>query len=315
MDQVARLLDATALRAGREAERETLRAASQEAGGPAALVRLRYPRLGADCPQDLSETALVQQTVAWYEDAEERLGLCARCPPGGGSCHGSRTLFKQGQLAKWQGEAVKAESCALYREWRLRQRLAISNIPERYRGCKLADFHTAPDTETDPDKRHPWPRTTPKGAFEAYESLAVFAKALLDGAEPWLVISGPQNGVGKTHLVCAVLRGVPATLPRKHFWYADMNELRIEMKGFNFNSGEDDPLERLRTTELLVVDNLEPSRLAKEAWLKERIEDVLYQRWNRRRATLITTHEPRESLLAAFPGITTLYEVPSCNLV
>jgi DNA replication protein DnaC len=260
----------------------------------------------AGCPPELSETSLVGETVAWYEDAEERLRLCAVCPTGGGACHGSLTLFKQGQLPVWQGEAVKAAPCKRYREWRLRERLAISNVPERYRGCTLKDFKV----------------TTPQ-QHAAHDAVVQFMEELLAGGEPWLVLSGPHlerdkhdyPGCGKTHLGCAVLRSVPLTMPRKHFWYADMNELRIEMKGFNFDSGETDPLDRLRTTELLVLDNMEAQRLKKETWLKERVEDVLYQRWNRRRATLITTHETFDDLARSLPGITTINEATSCSLV
>jgi hypothetical protein len=94
-----------------------------------------------------------------------------------------------------------------------------------------------------------------------------------------------------------------------------MNELRIAMKGYNFSSGEEDPMDRLRDTEVLVFDNVEIKRLVKESWLLERVESVLYQRWNRRRATLITTHGTLGDMVVAFPGITTLDKAPSCSLV
>jgi uncharacterized protein (DUF1697 family) len=74
-------------------------------------------------------------------------------------------------------------------------------------------------------------------------------------------------------------------------------------------------MERLRDTEVLVFDNLDIARLAKESWLLDRVEDVLYQRWNRRRSTLITTHGTFGDIVVAFPGITTLREAPSCSLV
>ena len=86
------------------------------------------------------------------------------------------------------------------------------------------------------------------------------------------------------------------------------------MKGYNFDSKEADPMDRLRDTELLVLDNLDMPRLSKEAWLKDRVEGLLYQRWNRRRATLITTHGTLGDIVVAFPGITTLSEAPRCSL-
>lgn len=296
MEQVSRGLDPTALRAGREAERESLRQAAAAAGGAQPLLQARYPHLGAGCPADWSEDALVGQTVAWYEDCEDRLVTCARCPPSGGACDRERTLLKPGQLPVWQGNEIVAAPCERYREWRLSQRLAVSNIPERYRGCTIGAFRTENPAEQ-----------------YTLDAVVAFFESLQRGGEPWLIVSGPP-AKGKTHLACAMLRSVPRALPRKHFWYSDMNELRIAMKNYNFKSDDESPMDRLNDTELLVVDNLEPSRLSKEQVLKERVEDVLYQRWNRRRATLITTHGTKDEILATFPSITTLSEAPSCSL-
>lgn len=324
MEQVARGLDPTALRAGREAERQALREASASAGGPRLLLQARYPRLGAGyrpdttdgavvgCPPDLTEDALVAQTVAWYEDSEKRLTTCAVCPPAGGACDRERMLLKPGQLPVWQGESVVAAPCERYREWRLGQRLAVSNVPERYWSSKLSRFGIA---TADHEKAYVSGREFRTVAQQAaYDAVEAFIDGVRTGSEPWLVIQGPQ-ATGKTYLCCSVLRGVPRMMPRKHFWYSDLNELRIQMKNYNFDSHDESPMDRLTDTELLVLDNLEATRLSKEQWLKERVEDVLYQRWNRRRATLITTHGTKEEILVTFPSITTLSEAPSCSLV
>lgn len=295
MEQVARGLDPTSLRTGREVERAGLRAAAAAAGGPSALFLERYPRLGVGCPEDWSEDALVAQTVAWYEDSEARMTTCARCPPSGGACARDQMLLKPGQLPVWQGEQVVAAPCERYREWRLSERLAVSNVPERYRGCTIGGFKVS----------SPAQQYTLEAVVAFFESL--------QGSEPWLIVAGPP-ATGKTHLACATLRSVPRTMPRKHFWYSDLNELRMEMKNYNFESREESPMDRLTETALLVFDNLDVTRLSKESWLKERVEDVLYQRWNRRRATLITTHETKDAIVATFPSITTLREAPSCAL-
>lgn len=297
MDQVATAMDPGGLGLLREADRVELQQAATAAGSPSALMTTRFPRLGATCPPGLTEQALLAETAAWYEDAEARLALCATCPPGGGACHGSSSLFKQGQLPVWRGERVERARCERYREWRLGQRLAISNVPERYRGSTFGALQV----------------TTPAQLATA-AALGEFMRVLRTGGDPWLVISGPANS-GKTHLGCALLRAIPAMLSRKHFWYSDMNELRIQMKAYNFASGGDDPMDRLRDTEVLVFDNLDIARLAKDSWLLDRVEGVLYQRWNRRRATLITTHGTFGDIVVAFPGITTLREAPSCSLV
>ena len=296
MEQVARGLDPTKLQTGREVERQSLREAAAAAGGPSALFRARYPFLGAHCPEDWSEDSLVAQTVAWYEDSEARLVTCEKCPPAGGACDRERMLLKPGRLPVWHGDRIVAESCKKYREWRLGERLAVSNVPERYRGCTIDGFNVSSDAQQ-----------------LTRNAVVAFFEALQAGGEPWLIVSGP-GAKGKTHLVCATLRSVPRAMPRKHFWYSDMNELRMQMKNYNFDSKDESPMDRLVETEFLVLDNLEASRLSKEAWLKERVEDVIYQRWNRRRATLITTHGTKDEIIAAFPGVTTLSEAPSCVL-
>jgi DNA replication protein DnaC len=299
MKQVAQGLDHAALRTGREAERQLLRAAAAAAGGPSALVRERYPYLGALCPADWSEEALVAQTVAWYEDCEARLVTCAKCPPAGAACARERMLLKPGQLPVWQGDRIITAPCERYRKWRLSERLAVSNVPERYRGCTIDGFHVKTDAQQ-----------------LVRNAVVAFFESLQAGEEPWLILSGPV-AEGKTHLACAMLRSVPRAMPRKHFWYSDMNELRMQMKNYNFESREESPMDRLIATEVLVLDNMDATRLRlpKDLWLKERVEDVLYQRWNRKRATLITTHETKEAIVGTFPAITTLREAPSCALV
>lgn len=290
-------LDAMALETGREADRERLRGASREGGGPEMYLQATHPRLAKSCPPGLSESALVAETTGWYGDAEARLGLCATCPPSGGACDRVVSLLPPGHLPVWQGERVVPARCERFREWRLGQRLAISDVPERYRGCKLTEFPVESPAQQ-----------------EGLDAVKWFFDELRDGGAPWLVVAGP-SATGKTYLGCAMLRDVPRAHPRKRFWYSDMHELRVAMKGYKFDSDDEDPTERLRSTELLVLDNMDPSRLLREAWLHERVADVLYQRWNRRRATLLTTHESVDELVAAFPTITTFSEVPRCSLV
>jgi DNA replication protein DnaC len=290
-------LDPAAILVGLEADREGLRTAAREAGGPEALLRERYPLLAASCPAGWTEAALVAEATDWYAECEQRLALCAGCPPTGAACSQVISLVRPGQLPVWQGERVVAARCERYREWRLGQRLGLADVPERYRSARLSAFTTESDAQQ-----------------AAFDAVGDFFEAVQGGGDPWLVLCGPHAS-GKTHLACAMLRGVPRTMPRKRFWYSDMNELRVAMKGYKFDSDDEDPTDRLRRTDLLVLDNLDTGKLAKEAWLKERIEDVLYQRWNRQRATLITTHRSLADLVGTFTTITTLGKSPSCSLV
>jgi DNA replication protein DnaC len=238
----------------------------------------------------------VAETTDWYSDCEARLGMCAVCPPAGAACARATSILPPGQLPVWQGDRVVGARCERYREWRLCQRLAVSDVPERYRSATLSAFNTETDAQQ-----------------TAFDAVAGFFAAVRAGTDPWLVLCGPRAS-GKTHLACAVLRSLPRTMPQKRFWYSDMNELRVAMKGYKFDSDDEDPTDRLRSTDVLVFDNLDTGKLAKEAWLKERVEDVLYQRWNRQRATLITTHGTLDDLVEAFSTVTTLKEAPSCSL-
>lgn len=308
MDQIGPVtgLDAETLLVGREADRESLRQAARSAGSPEAYIRATYPTLGTTCPPGMSEPALVAETRDWYAESEARLVLCRACPPQGAACAGVTSLLRPGQLPVWDGDRVVAARCDRYREWRLCQRLAISNVPERYRSVVFK-----PPDESRPLVRgfraeDPWQRAARKAVIG-------FSETLRSGGSPWLVLHGPHE-TGKTHLACALLRNLPTMMPRTRFWYADMNELRIAMKSYKFDSNDADPMERLRATDVLVLDNLDTAKLAKEAWLHERVEDLLYQRWNRSRATLLTTHGDLSDLVGEFPAITTLREAPSCRL-
>jgi DNA replication protein DnaC len=251
----------------------------------------------------LTEAALLAETTGWYTDGEARLGLCAVCPPDGGACAREVSLLAPGEKPEWKDQRLVATRCSRFAEWRLSERLGVSNVPERYRSAKMSEFVV---------DRQDW-ITHQRQQQAGFNAVASFFEALQAGSEPWLVLCGPSNS-GKTHLACAMLRGVPKKLPRKRFWYADMNELRMAVKAFQYDSGEEDPIRRLRVTELLVLENLDASRLAKEAYVRDRIEEVLYQRWNRRRATMITTHGRAADLAEMFPAITTLQEAPSCSL-
>src|SRR5258706_750744 len=303
MDQVSTGLDSDLLM-GREADRASLQAAVAESGGPEAYIRVHVPLLGAGSPLGLTESDLLAETTGWYRDSEERLALCfGQCPPGGGACARAVSLLAPGEGPVWKENRLVRVECARYREWRLSERLGVSNVPERYRSVKLSDFIV---------DRHEWVAHRQQQQ-ESFDAVVSFFESLRRGTEPWLVLAGPHHS-GKTHLACAMLRGIPRKLPRKRFWYADMYELRIASKSFQYESGAPDPMDRLPDTDLLVIDNLDSGKLTKEAHLRERIEEVLHQRWNRRRATMITTHGCLADLVEIFPSVTTLRESPSCSL-
>ena len=203
MERVGTLgvLNPEAILTGREADRERLRTASRAAGGPEAHLRAEYPVLAQSCPPGLTEAALVVETTDLYADSEVRLALCAVCPPDGGACARATSILKPGYLPVWQGDRVVKARCERYREWKLCQRLAVSAVPERYRGKRLSEF----EIETDPQQA-------------SFSAVSEFFASLRGGRQPWLVLSGPRAS-GKTHLACAMLRGIPKKIPDKRFWY------------------------------------------------------------------------------------------------
>ncbi len=288
-------LEPVELLAAREADREGLRASASGAGSPHNWLSQAYPAVASGCPSDWSEQDLTSQTSGWYADAEERLVLCQSCPRQGGACERSHTLFSPGVLPVWQGRALAAAPCPRFREFVLCRRLTISAVPARHQGATFAAYEVSTPLQE-----------------AALTALATFFQELASGRAPWLILEGASSS-GKTHLACALLRNLPTKLPQVRFFYADLNELRPAVRAHNF--ADSDPLERVRDTGLLVLDNVDAKNKApREDYVRTRLEDTLYARWTRARATLITTHGSRTALAEMFPAISGMDGVPACRL-
>lgn len=310
-------LDVGALVAGREADRERLREQIRASGSPEAAVRATYPALGEGFPMGLTEADYVEHgTVAWYEDGAARRQLCGRCPPNGAACSDAGGLFKPGQLAVWQPDRLGRARCDRYVDYRVRERLALAGVPALYRAVTLGGY-----------------RTPTPGLIGAREAILALGRAIADGGgrppsslpppagaqtgpsgPPWLVLSGPR-GSGLTHLGAALLRNLVRAAPRLRLRYVDVQALRVELRGWQFDSDEPDPLDKLRQAGVLVLDNLDPETLDRlSVGLRESVEDLLRTRWIEQQPTLVTTHAPVRALLAAFPTITTLDKAPACTV-
>lgn len=293
------LLDPEAIQCFRAADKAALREAAERAGGAVAAIQAKYPRLARTAPPDLSIEAFVQHgTVAWYEDAETRITLCDRCPPHGAACEGvGASCFPAGRLPVWKDAKIESTRCERYVEFKVRERLGVAGVPPLYQDRTFAtwEYRTA--------------------AAEAAESTVVslITEIQTTGAG-WLVISGPRAS-GKTHLSSALLRNLVRKAPGVRLCYRSLPSFRMTLKEWKFKSDEPDPMLPLRRAGVLVFDDVDPEYAGPELWLKERIEDVLRERWLAMRPTVLTTHGTLSLLARTFPTLTTLTEAPTCSTV
>jgi len=282
---------------------DALRQEIRDAGGAMPWLQAQMPALATTCPGTAAEY-LCAQTRAWLEDADLRATECARChaPSATAACARSQTLFRPGRLPKWTpaGE-LDAPRCKRYSEFAIRTRLAISNVPALHAGYTIGGFKEF-------KSRHP---EAQRRAFDAVVPLSDQAPGRTG---PWLLLTGPAKSA-KTYLASAVLRATVQRSRGVHLWYQDVESLRTALKGYQFDSEDPEPTERLRAADLAIVDGLAPMRSEREWWFYEKLEDVLHERWVNQRSTLITTRAAPQDLFASFPRLTTFDQVPQCSLV
>jgi len=286
---------ATEARRRRIRGKTTLLQRIQNAGGSSKFLAGGFPLLATGSPQDLSDAEVLAETIDCYEDSERRLGLCARCPSGGGACATDHSVVPIGEEPVWSERKLSSAPCPKWADFVVRRRLGNSGVPEYYFDSSFASF-TRP---LDPDEQ---------------QKLVTFGDAISSGGRAWLVVTGPR-GRGKTRLAVALLRTIVRRSPRTLLWYSDVTSIRSVMRQrYDDPASAADPFENARACHVLVIDNVDPGRYAKEPWVRERIEALLRERWLRRRSTLVLTHESLEELAGAFSDITGLTEAALCNL-
>lgn len=162
------------------------------------------------------------------------------------------------------------------------ERAALSmdraRIPKRYEHCDFESY------------------STEVGQTPAQCQSLKQAKLLAQGfvrdypgaSEKGLLLMGP-SGVGKTHLAVAALKEL---LRRGHPGiFCDYRELLKEIQA-SYNPASESTemriLEPIRTTEILILDDLGASKPS--AWVLDIIGLVLNARYNERRVTILTTN-------------------------
>lgn len=274
----------------------TLRQQVQLAGGSSSWLAGACPNLASGSPPDLTEDELYRDNIEAYRDYEHRLKLCASCPPTGGACANEFRITERGHKPVWRDRRVVTEPCGeRWLEHKTRRRLENSNVPKFYWDSSMESY---PHVQN--------------GA--ALEALSALSNRLVSGTRSFFVLSGPK-GSGKTRLVVALLRTLIRRQPRALLWYSDVTSVRSEMQQ-RHDAGDAQPADvfgHARESHILVVDNVDPARYAKDNWLHSRLEALLRDRFLARRTILLATHESREALVAAYdvPG---LAESETCQL-
>ncbi len=256
--------------------RDELAAAVESAGGPEAWWVANG--LGP-VPPGLTLEAILTETAGFWVWASERAMQCARCPAEGGACADPSEILR-GQQLVWEAGPV-ARRCGRWREWVLRDWLRRSGVDPLFVGFRLENF------------RLPNPQT--------YATLEQFwQRALGTEGDSWLVLSGPHHS-GKTHLAVALLAEVKRRRLNRACWYTSMHMLPRALKVHYRDEQQPDPLEHVRTADVVVIDHL-GAKLP--PWLREAIEEPLVLRWQRRQPTVITTLDSAQQLAQTFPALT-----------
>lgn len=168
-----------------------------------------------------------------------------------------------------------AIECECQQEARRRQKLTRTRIPEHYQSASFQSYQT---------------RGNP-ALFRAFGEARKYAETFQPGTASGLLFTG-TIGVGKTHLAVAILRKLVEERGVLGL-FTDVRDVFKQLQASysgQTSQHEDDILRPILSAELLVLDELGAARVTD--WTFEVVEHVINQRYNRQRATIITTNFP-----------------------
>jgi DNA replication protein DnaC len=169
-------------------------------------------------------------------------------------------------------EGVKqARPCGCQAARRRRERVAATEIPERYRDCNFENFS---DNNASLQKA----KRVAREFVDTYPDV-----------EAGLLLVGP-SGRGKTHLACAILSELVSSKGVTGL-YADFSELLLKIQTSfrpDADSSKESILQPYAEVELLVLDELGASK--PHPWVLDVLYNLLNTRYNRRRITIVTSN-------------------------
>ena len=161
------------------------------------------------------------------------------------------------------------------------QRVRNARIPERYQNCRIGSYQLLPGP-------HEESQAAAMLAASAFVEQARTRTQDGDG----LVFIGTV-GVGKTHLAVSILNELLTTATHLRCRFVDYRELLSEIR-YSFNPDspvtEETLLDPVFTADVLVVDELGAERATD--WVLDTVSRILNTRYNRCRATILTTNYP-----------------------
>ena len=283
--------------------RDNLRAAMRQeiaaAGSPIAYLQNRFPALvtlrlsgSSDSNSvDLSEEALLAETEVFYESANARVEMCARCPPEGAACSKHQVFgLKRGLKPRWEKDRLVAERCDPWREYAMRVRIMNAGVDARTSGVTMDSVAHAGVTFSE----------------NSLEKMETFITSACVSEDAWLVITA--KAPVHTKIAVAVLRIILDRNRRIWALYAYVPAMqRKMMQYFRKESETPDPLENLRECELAVIDGLAVKNVPD--WYLFEMRDLILDRWRRKANTIISGPGALTDLVGRY--VSEIAEVPA----
>lgn len=230
-------------------------------------------------------------TLPLYQLMEERLAACEKCPHSGGACDGGT---QEGYMPEFNRDALafRMLPCPRWKTWLVRRRLLHSQIPQHLVSSTIDVLRRANEWPIDPDVAA-W-----------VDGLSRLDLRRTEHNYSWLVFTTANQQLSSK--IGAAILSYAATLTPKAVAYRNYRMLEGQLKDF-YDGGDREvrgPLDRVKTSAVLMVDHYEPSR--GQAWYREKVETALCER--SLRPTIIVSSTEVKDLIRQQPMLGPIFE-------